>query len=131
MTETTTETKIHRFEAAGLGKAPFRCVGVEHRVGPIKIGEFWVGSPGQPMGSCNFCGQSIADCFVIRSADAREFIVGCDCVEKTGDIGLKRTLDGEKKKLDREKRRARAEAVTIRQANGDTIAIEMGAVRKG
>lgn len=26
---------------------------------------------------------------------------------------------------------ARAEAVTIRQANGDTIAIEMGAVRKG
>lgn len=82
--------KLHRFEAAGLGKAPFRCVGVERRVGPINLGNgLEVGAPGQPMGCCDYCGQGIAECYAIVSADGREFIVGCDCVSKTGDAGLK------------------------------------------
>jgi hypothetical protein len=32
------------------------------------------------------------ECFVIRSADGKEFMVGSYCVEKTGDKGLKRVV---------------------------------------
>lgn len=88
----------HVFERAGLGTAPFRWLRCEHRVGPILIGteggvEHWAGAPGQPMGSCQFCGQGIAECHVIGSADGREFIVGCDCVRKTGDAGLRKSIN--------------------------------------
>jgi hypothetical protein len=44
---------------------------------------------------------------VIRSADGREFIVGTDCVEKTGDAGLRRVVDARMRKLERERRAAR------------------------
>lgn len=81
---------LHPFERAGLGLAPFRCVGVEHRVGPIKTTDpkfpgvtFEVGAPGQPMGTCDYCGTGIADCYVIRSADGKKFVVGSDCVMRT------------------------------------------------
>ena len=102
---------IHVFERAGLGKAPFRIVGVEYRVGPIKIGEhngveIWAGSPGQPMGSCKFCGQGIAECWIIESSDGNRFDVGCDCVRKTGDVGLKKAMAPHL----REKRQARDDA---------------------
>lgn len=82
---------IHPWETAGLGRAPFRCIGVEHRVGPIhqldKNGEptgLMSGAPGQPMGTCDACGMGIADCYIIRSADRKIFVVGCDCVAKVG-----------------------------------------------
>lgn len=76
--------KQHPFEAAGLGLAPFRCIGAETRVGPIRLpGGIEVGAPGQPMGTCDFCGTGIAECYVIRSSDGKQFIVGCDCVAKT------------------------------------------------
>ena len=90
-----------------MGKAPFRCVGVTTKIGPIKIGssggcEMWVGSPGQAMGVCAYCGQGIADCFEIRSSDGKSFVVGCDCVARVGDEGCKRVVD----KLVAEKRRS-------------------------
>lgn len=74
---------LHPFEESGLGKAPFRCTGWEHRVGPIKLScGMEVGSPGQPMGTCDFCGNGIAVCMQIVSADGKRFEVGCDCVKK-------------------------------------------------
>jgi hypothetical protein len=104
-------TQIHKFEAAGLGKAPFRCVGMVQRVGPIRSYingcTVEVGAPGQPMGCCKFCGQGIKDCFIIRSADGREFDVGCDCVAKTGDAGMKKVTDKIVAGLRREQRHAR------------------------
>lgn len=108
-----TETHLHPFEKAGLGKAPFRCVGMTRKVGPIRfVGkdglEWSVGAPGQPMGTCDFCGTGIADCFEIRSADGKDFIVGCDCVAKTCAKG-ERILT-QVQKLARDKRNAAAKA---------------------
>lgn len=71
---------LHPFERAGLGKAPFSCVGVR---------ENWFEMPGfgrKPGGSCNYCGTGILNEYVIKSADGGEFVVGCDCVEKTGAL---------------------------------------------
>ena len=99
---------IHVFEKAGLGKAPFRFVRVERRVGPIVTTiapgiTAMVGAPGQPMGSCAYCGTGIAECCVIHSADGREFIVGNECVRKTGDGGLRRELNAARTKLRHER----------------------------
>ncbi len=110
---------VHRFEAAGLGKAPFQILGVEMRVGPITMRskdgvEVTIGAPGQPMGSCKFCGQGIKECWVIRSADGNVFDVGCDCVRKTGDRGLVAQLAPHEKKkraAAKERKVARGEAV--------------------
>lgn len=85
---------IHKFERAGLGKAPFRYLGCfedrgPHRSTDPKTGIVTeCGSPGQPMGTCEYCGQGIALCCSIVSADGKRFIVGSDCVAKTGDAGL-------------------------------------------
>ena len=85
----TMEHELHKFEKAGLGKAPFRVVGHEEKRGPIDMGNgLTVGAPGQPMGTCDFCGTGIVDCFRIASSDGKTFVVGSVCVHKTGDAGL-------------------------------------------
>jgi hypothetical protein len=97
----------HVFEEAGLGCAPFRYIGCEDRVGPIKLKDGTeVGAPGQPMGTCKYCGQGIKTCCLIESADGKVFTVGTDCVLKTGDKGLKKEVD----KHRREVRKAREDA---------------------
>lgn len=102
---------LHPFAQAGLGVAPFRCIGVEYRVGPVKsVMDFGngpvqveVGSPGQPMGTCAYCGQGIAECCVIQDGNGKTFIVGNQCVEKAyRDYGFV-TPDA---KLERERKAA-------------------------
>lgn len=61
----------HIFERGGLGKAPFAVVGYE-----------------KVENKCDFCGTPILHNFIIHSADGKRFVVGSDCVEKTGDAGL-------------------------------------------
>lgn len=105
------ETTVHKFEAAGLGKAPFRYVGFTEKRGPIVTIlpngiRQEVGAPGQPMGTCDYCGQGIAICCEIVSADGKRFIVGSDCVEKTGDRGL-RVVKSDVQKAARAKSKAR------------------------
>lgn len=82
--------QVHVFERAGLGKAPFRFVAMEEK---------WYvacpGAPKQPGGSCDYCGESIAYLFHIRSSDGKQFHVGCDCVAKTGDAGLRKVVDAQ------------------------------------
>lgn len=99
---------IHPFEEAGLGLAPFKCVGHERRVGPLDMGNgCFAGAPGQPMGTCNYCGQGIADCYRIRSADGKSFIVGSDCVRRTYatvESGLPLDIRREIAAVEREKR---------------------------
>lgn len=68
----------HPFEKAGLGYAPFRCVSCR---------ENWFEMPGfgrKPGGSCNYCGTGILYEYVIKDKNGKTFVVGCDCVEKTG-----------------------------------------------
>ena len=91
MTTDQTTTKIHPWEKAGLGLAPFRFIGFFMDYGPHRMivrgvngepVEIEVGSPGQPMSSCDYCGQGIGDVYRVRSSDGREFKVGCDCIAK-------------------------------------------------
>lgn len=90
--DTAKPEMIHPWEARGLGKAPFRWVGVSNRVGPIRIAQadgttLEIGGPGQPMGTCAYCLQGIVECHEIRSADGQRFIVGCDCVRRVSEKG--------------------------------------------
>ncbi len=87
---------LHVFEKSGLGRAPFHCVGVasipssslaEHN--PSAYNAAMAALPrGLGCGSCAYCGTAIMHNFIIESADDRRFVVGCDCVAKTGDAGL-------------------------------------------
>jgi hypothetical protein len=112
-TSMTNAEYIHPWQAAGLGLAPFRWIGVERKVGPIvtvgKDGLEWsVGAPGQPMGTCAYCGQGIAECHEIESADKKRFIVGCDCVARVHAKGDKVLTAVEKASRDLRNAAARA-----------------------
>lgn len=124
----TTEntSKIHDFEKAGLGRAPFTFKGAYEDRGP----HTWTdpstgittiaGAPGQPMGTCAYCGQGIAICCSIEDADGKRFIVGSDCVNRTGDRGL-RNVKTAVQRLSREKalerERGRIQDLAARLAN--------------
>lgn len=81
------KNELHPFERAGLGLAPFRFVGMEVKEGPITTTTadgftLTVGSPGQPMGCCDYCHTGIKDCYQVADRDGKLFVVGCDCVKK-------------------------------------------------
>lgn len=115
---TNEPTMIHVFEKAGLGKAPFRVIGVEERRGPIQTGpNTFVGAPGQPMGCCQYCFTGIVECWKIQSADGRTFIVGCDCVRKTGDKGLKTGMAPHLLKMRHAAEKRRIDAARLRLAD--------------
>jgi hypothetical protein len=105
---------IHPFERSGLGKAPFRYVGLVHQ--EIAYGEAVVGSVGGVLitthagGTCDHCGHAILDMFAVESADGKRFKVGCDCIDKVGDVKGTATLPADVKaaKLARENRRIEA-----------------------
>lgn len=90
--------EMHVFEAAGLGKAPYKYLGVEVLRGPITVQSVngcvvQIGAPGQPMGCCQYCSTGIAYLFWLESTDGRKFYVGSDCIYKSGDVGLKRIIE--------------------------------------
>lgn len=81
-TDNPAQVGQHVFEAAGLGKAPFRCVGFSEIVfnngdGTTKAG-----------GCCQYCFTGIRYACHILSSDGKRFHVGTDCVARTGDAGL-------------------------------------------
>jgi hypothetical protein len=98
--------RIHVFEKAHLGVAPFRFVGMEK-----KVYQACPGAPIQPGGMCDYCGQGIMFLCTIRDRDGKTFIVGSDCVLRTGDGNLKKVLGEEQRKLNREKANVRDQAV--------------------
>lgn len=90
------ERPIHVFEKSGLGRAPFYCVGLVSLPSPSLAAN----NPtaynnalrdlprGLSLGSCAYCGTALMHNFIIKSSDDRRFVVGCDCVSRTGDAGL-------------------------------------------
>lgn len=111
--------KIHKFEAAGLGKAPFRCVGLAKIPSPALAeanpdaynNALRALPPQYRCGTCSYCGQAIMNNFLIQSSDGNTFSVGCECVRKTGDAGLENKTKALKRKAAREEReRKRQEA---------------------
>jgi hypothetical protein len=115
----TTVTTIHAWEVAGLGRAPFRFVGLI-AVPPPSLLEANVdaynhavsgshaaaGALGVTLCSCQACGKDIMNNCVICDADGNRFVVGTDCVAKTGDAGL---IDAARA-AEKARRRARADA---------------------
>lgn len=108
---------IHIFERAGLGKAPFRCVGSYE-----SIYKPHPDAPARPGTSCDYCGTGIMSVFEIRGADGLTFKVGCECVRKTDDAGLRKVVDAIIKKARREHETARiATALEAFQQAGDAF----------
>lgn len=102
-------TKVgkHPFEAAGLGFAPFVVTGCSQQ---MTDGQ---GIPGlsKPCGHCDFCGQhGIRYEFTIRDAFGATFVVGSDCVTRTGDAKLVQGYKNnpEYRRFERERRQAAA-----------------------
>ena len=98
-------TTVHVFERAGLGKAPFRFVSCQK-----KIYQAFPGAPVQPGSSCDFCGNGIMFEYWIRSSDGKDFKVGCDCVFKTNDAGLRRVVDAKRREIECKKAHERQDA---------------------
>lgn len=118
-----TTATIHPFEKAGLGKAPFRYVGIEAQ--EISHGERVIGSVGgcavttKPGGTCAYCGQYIVNMFVVESADGQRFHVGCDCIRKVDcDLSAKVDKDVKKMKKAREVNRIKEARENLPQAHG-------------
>jgi hypothetical protein len=102
---------IHKFEAAKLGKAPFTVLGCT-----VEKFHAYPGAPAQPGGTCDYCGNGIMNVFHVRSADGRKFKVGCDCVLKAGDEGMKKVVKGMQSEARRQaqaKRFAEREAAAV------------------
>lgn len=88
---------VHPFEAAGMGKAPFRYVGEVDQ--NIKYGQATglmktesgavVEFQTTPGGTCEYCGQYIVSMFRIESADGVKSVVGSDCVTKCNPENVK------------------------------------------
>ena len=89
-------TNIHRFEIAGLGKAPFRFVGIVSLPSPELAGQnpdaFNAALRAIPAGigcvTCAFCGVALVHNAIVQDATGKRFVVGTDCVSKVGDAGL-------------------------------------------
>lgn len=86
----------HRWEDLGLGKAPFKCVGME-KLPPASLSEANPSSynaalldlpVGYQLGTCAVCGTGINRNFLIHSHDGKRFAVGCECVNKVDDSKL-------------------------------------------
>lgn len=107
-TDNTSLVRVHKFQAAGLGLAPFKFVGMS-----INLFNNGDGTT-KPGGSCDYCGSSIVNEFHVRSSDGREFKVGCDCINKVGDEGLIKAYktSPEFRKIQAVKRAVKATAVT-------------------
>lgn len=104
MTDAPTQ---HRFEAAGLGKAPYEFRGIEHKG--------YRPAPGLPMmvgGACAYCSTGISYRYWLRSADGKEFYVGSQCINKSGDAGLRRIVKAEERKRRDRKAQEQAKAVS-------------------
>jgi hypothetical protein len=139
MTTATQNDTIHKFEIAGLGKAPFKLVGfykmpsnalAEHN--PDGYNSALRAMPkGAGCGSCQFCGIGLINNFIIKSADGKINAVGCDCVQKVGDKGLTTKIKEMQRLARKEKRDAEREATRLakldaeREKNGGKTDVEI------
>ena len=86
---------MHVFEKAGLGIAPFKFIGMHIDVGPHRYTDEFgvtteVGSPGQPMGTCSYCGAGIK--FVCRVQDSRGHVFDVGTTAEHCRAGKLRTI---------------------------------------
>lgn len=112
----------HPFEKSECGVGPFRFVCsislpssalLEHNpfahALQLREAQFQARSFGVGLGSCDHCGAGIMNNCVIRDSESNHFVVGCDCVKKTGDASLGSRAKIEEAKFQRERNRERRE----------------------
>ena len=106
--------KQHKFERAGLGKAPFRVVGYSEE-------RFTIPGTGvtRPGASCDYCGTAIVDAFWVVGSDGKRFKVGSDCVRKSGDSGLTRAVTEQERETKRKRAEERIERIYARAKLGE------------
>lgn len=111
---------VHVWEGAGLGKAPYRFLGLE-----VSKFQACPGAPVKAGSSCDYCPASIMNCFWFESADGKPFKVGCECFYKANaDRSLRAKVDAAVRAHDRkvaaERAKRRAEKTTA--AHGALLA---------
>lgn len=95
-----TNAPAHKFEVAGLGTRPFICVGMWTmpsnallETNPTAYNMALANRPHDlSVGSCAYCGMGLIYNYIIKNSEGRRFVVGCECVNKTGDEGLVREV---------------------------------------
>lgn len=110
--------RIHLWEAAGLGGAPFKLVGIVSlpspslaAANPSAYNAAMADIPkGFGVGSCAYCGRGLVHNALIESADGKHFSVGCDCVEKVGELGMVDRIGYLRREAARKEREAAAKA---------------------
>ena len=81
-TDNAPQVGKHAFEIAGLGLAPFKFIGASENSITYPDGTT------KAAGTCDYCGTGIRlECRIV-SADKKQSVVGCNCVEKVGDTGI-------------------------------------------
>lgn len=87
---------IHKFEAAGLGKAPFFYRGFV-QIPSTEVAEKNPSGyenmmkdipPAFHCGTCAYCGLAIMNNYLVASSDEKFFSVGMDCIKKIDDIQI-------------------------------------------
>lgn len=133
---------VHPWQDRGdLGKAPYRCIGMFSYPAPPENGNvdaynyaLRIASETKRAlkveggGICEVCGQSLMNNFVVQSADGKRFVVGCDCVTKTGDSMLITEVQAKERARKRELRREKARIE--REAKQQAFNLEMQAQRE-
>lgn len=95
----------HRFESAGLGLAPYRCLGYSEITFKNPDGTLKAG------GSCDYCAQAIRHAVFFRSSDGKRFKLGCDCAMRSGDAAVETAAAKIERQIARDKRAAQKSAV--------------------
>lgn len=97
--------KVHKFERAGLGKAPYKYLGVtEHK---------FKAAPGEPVkagGSCDYCAMAIMYAVQLQGACGKRFKVGCECGLSVGGAGIEKRVASWQREHERGLRKARKAA---------------------
>lgn len=107
--------QIHAFEAAGMGQAPYRVVGVSTTEDRQLLNRY-LQANGMTYttnlcgGTCDHCGTAIWTVYTIEDRNGQRFKVGCDCVLKAGGAGLKAKVTRLQNLIVKEQRAARDQA---------------------
>ncbi len=119
----STTTQIHHDWERVAGRAPYRMVGCFSIPHPGAFGDNVAGyqnalrelgemqrAMGVAGGACDICGHPLVANYVLENADGRRFVVGCDCVTRSGDTRLTTEVEEAERERQRKLRQARQRA---------------------
>lgn len=108
--------KIHPYQAAGLGIAPFYYVGASR-----EVFRACPGAPEQPGASCDYCGAGLKNVYRVRDARGRVSRLGSSCINRIDPALWRAVLEARREERAAEaarnaaKRRERAAEIERRE----------------